>query len=154
MGRKKYFFLIISMFMLLVYLHYVLQKPLSITYHTSLINNYTFENHSTKYIYLWNGMFDRRWYLQKDYVGPEDFSNFNCSETACVVTVNQSVLPSMYMFDAILFHGAKKWSSKDNIPADRNVNQLYIVGIQESPTYTSHNLRLDADFYNWTLSYR
>lgn len=154
MSRKKSFFIGICMFSLLVYLYYLTKKPLSITYHKSIINNYNFDNHSIKYIYLWNGMFDRRWYLPKDYVEPNDFQNFHCPQISCVVTTNQSILPHIYMFDVILFHGAKKWSNNYLIPMERNIKQLYIVGIQESPTYTSHNLQLDADFYNWTLSYR
>lgn len=104
-----------------------------------------------KYIYMANTFFDRTWYLYRDYLGPEDFYNARCPQTACVATINVSVLPRITMYDVLLFHGASR--ERITFPAERNRNQLYVIGIWESPTNTPNKLIVNG-FFNWTISYR
>lgn len=126
------------------------------TFFSMIVNDNISHIENIKYIYLWNDMFDdRTWYLNRDFIGPNDFEIFKCLQTDCVVTTKKvTLLPKISMYDAILFHSARKWLNSDVIPVERNPNQVYVAVIQESPTHTSHNLELNANFFNWTLTYR
>lgn len=149
--KKSILFLLIFMCLLIFYSFYSTKKYKSLS--PNNINFYD-RNKTIKYIYLLNDMFDRSWYLYNNFVKPIDFEKFKCSEINCVVTTNVSVLSSISLFDAVLFHGARKWSLKNTIPAERNSNQLYVVAILESPSNTEHDLKTNANFFNWTLTYR
>lgn len=170
--KKIVYFLIIFMCLVIVYSFYshkstIIYNFLSTNnsdYNNNIIlsfnndgdSNYFPQNNNNtiKYIYLWNAMFDRTWYLYKTLVKPIDFEKFKCSAVNCVVTTNVSILSDITLYDAILFHAARKWSLSDIIPSERNSNQLYVVSILESPSNTDHDLKGNADFFNLTLTYR
>ena len=58
------------------------------------------------------------------------------------------------MYDAIVFHTAEIWFPIDYTPKLRSPHQHYVFAMLESPANTKHDLSLDNEFFNWTMSYR
>ncbi|KAG5684835.1 hypothetical protein PVAND_014046 [Polypedilum vanderplanki] len=136
-----------------------------------LINNYVFEWSIARYklielkkeltsdrekffVLFWTKFFDiPYWNMGNETNGPEYLDEINCPVNNCVFTHNKELIDPIYYYDAIVFHGAQSWGFMD-LPAIRSTHQLYVFASQESPAETKHNLVLDDEFYNLTMSYR
>ncbi|XP_053949982.1 alpha-(1,3)-fucosyltransferase C [Anastrepha ludens] len=107
-------------------------------------------------ILLWNSFFeDKRWGLSEDSMGPNYFRDeFNCHEYRCDLTNNRDFLPTIEMFDAVLFHTAQPFPLLQPVPRRRSPHQQYVFALMEPPGETKHVLTDEAGFYNMTMSYR
>uniref|UniRef100_A0A1B0CEU6 Fucosyltransferase n=1 Tax=Lutzomyia longipalpis TaxID=7200 RepID=A0A1B0CEU6_LUTLO len=68
----------------------------------------------------------------------------------CVITTNEKLLPSIEMYDAVVFSS----ESQINFPEKRSPDQLYVFTSRESPLYTKNNYQKDLMQYNLTMTYR
>ncbi|XP_001848007.2 alpha-(1,3)-fucosyltransferase C isoform X1 [Culex quinquefasciatus] len=111
----------------------------------------------TKTILLYTNFFDvKNWKLSAETVGPDYFRSLNCPVTDCVLTNNRHHLDSMTDYDALVFHIAEPWAYSlfEKVPALRTPSQIYVAANMESPAHTKHLLEGDANFFNWTMTYR
>ncbi|CAO1397377.1 unnamed protein product [Diamesa serratosioi] len=113
-----------------------------------------FTSEKVKYIALWTPFFDvKNWGLGNETVGKEWLKSIKCPRTDCVFTNNKDLLDHPHAYDAIVFHGAENWKMLE-LPKTRRTSQYYIMASMESPGEIKHNLKLDHDFYNLTMTYR
>ncbi|KAL1402854.1 hypothetical protein pipiens_005897 [Culex pipiens pipiens] len=111
----------------------------------------------TKTILLYTNFFDvKNWKLSAETVGPDYFRSLNCPVTDCVLTNNRHHLDSMADYDALVFHIAEPWAYSlfEKVPTLRTPSQIYVAANMESPAHTKHLLEGDANFFNWTMTYR
>lgn len=103
----------------------------------------------TSTILFWTNFFDdSKWTLANDTI------HIQCPVANCIFTNQRDYLNSIDMYDAIVFHTARRFAMFNGIPTARSAQQLYVFAALESPPHTEHNFRNEADFYNLTLSYR
>lgn len=82
------------------------------------------------------------------------FQEVNCPISNCLLTMNESVVPSISDFDAVLIYTMYLRSPKTQLPPPntRTEKQLYIGVNRESPSRNRrHNFNLEL---NLTMSYR
>uniref|UniRef100_A0A182W662 Fucosyltransferase n=1 Tax=Anopheles minimus TaxID=112268 RepID=A0A182W662_9DIPT len=107
----------------------------------------------TRYILLYTSFFkEKHWGLQAETLGPDYFAQKHCPVKDCVLTSYHQLLPSLTEYDALVFHVASRWDGP--LPAVRSPHQVYVAALMESPAHTKHMLRLDGDYFNWTMTYR
>ncbi|ETN66371.1 alpha-(1,3)-fucosyltransferase C [Anopheles darlingi] len=105
-----------------------------------------------RYILLYTSFFEEaHWGLPSATVGPDYFKAKRCSATNCVLTSDHGLVKPITEYDALVYHVASPWNHP---PSIREARQIYIAAIQESPAHTKHRLSLDANFFNWTMTYR
>lgn len=110
--------------------------------------------HDVKIVLFWTKFFDaERWGMAKETFSENDLEELGCPISNCILTHNKDYLDFHNHYDAIIFHSAENWFVSD-IPAVRSPHQLYIMSSLESPGEIKHNMKLDLDFYNLTMSYR
>jgi len=89
--------------------------------------------------------------------GPTKFSGAGCEESRCFLTSNRSLLGSVSMFDAIMFH-QRSFSWKDApLAEERRPGQRYVHWMFESPAHLNFDivpLNQLNNYFNWTMSYR
>ncbi|XP_068158833.1 alpha-(1,3)-fucosyltransferase C [Drosophila tropicalis] len=110
----------------------------------------------TRSILLWSEFFgDPRWSLPGDTLGPPDFRDeLKCPVYQCELTNNHDFLPSLDMYDAIVFHVAEPFPFLESLPSKRRAQQTYVFASMESPGETKHQLSNEQNFYNLTMTYR
>jgi alpha-1,3-fucosyltransferase len=84
---------------------------------------------------------------------PQYFEEIGCEVTTCVVTTHRDLLESITHYDAMLFHTAVPSKELDEIPRKRNMQQVYVMSVLESPVHTKHDLKGDHEFFNLTMTY-
>ncbi|CAG9810440.1 unnamed protein product [Chironomus riparius] len=103
-------------------------------------------NESIKYILFWN----KCWYLPYwnmpgPILGEEYLKSVDCPVTNCIFSHDRDFLPLPTDYDALIFHmGLTDRTDIDDLPKYRRDDQLYIIA----------NKEMEADFFNWTLTYR
>lgn len=114
------------------------------------------QSNSIKNILFWTKFHDDQlWGMSEETYDESYLENLGCSVSNCVFTHNKNYLKSSHLYDAIIFHSAENWWYKnDDIPSIRSPHQLYIMSSLESPGEIKHNLKLDREFYNLTMTYR
>ncbi|XP_067641988.1 alpha-(1,3)-fucosyltransferase C [Eurosta solidaginis] len=107
-------------------------------------------------ILFWTSFFaDKRWSLDEDTVGLDYFRDvLHCPEYHCELTNNRDFLPTVEMFDAVLFHTAEPFPLIQSVPSKRSAHQQYLFALMEPPGETKHVLSDEEGFYNLTMSYR
>ena len=81
----------------------------------------------------------------------------HCPVSDCIITNNQSALPSVSQFDAVIFHLSDLERLKtEDLPdqKERNPNQRYVMFFLESPQHWQVNVTRFNNFFNWTMTYR
>lgn len=107
-----------------------------------------------KVILFWTKFFNNpTWYMGKETFNEADLESLGCPISNCVFTHKKDYLDFPNHYDAIIFHSAENWF-QSNIPSMRSSHQLYIMSSLESPGEVKHNMKLDSEFYNLTMSYR
>ncbi|XP_037931601.1 alpha-(1,3)-fucosyltransferase C [Teleopsis dalmanni] len=111
---------------------------------------------STRTILFWNSFFgNKRWSLPEDTLGPAYFRDeLLCPVYKCEITNVKDFLPSVDMYDAIVFHTAEPFYWIESVPAKRADNQFYVFALMEPPGETKHVLNDENYFYNLTMTYR
>ena len=87
--------------------------------------------------------------------GPTLFEH--CPVSNCFITNNHQELPSVSLFDAIIFHMAdleRLRSQELPNPQDRYANQRYVMFFTESPQHWTADFARFNNFFNWTMTYR
>ncbi|XP_050085579.1 LOW QUALITY PROTEIN: alpha-(1,3)-fucosyltransferase C [Anopheles aquasalis] len=106
-----------------------------------------------RYILLYTSFFEEvRWGLPSATLGPDYFKAKRCPVINCVLTSDHGLVKPITEYDALVYHVASPWNVDP--PSIREARQIYIAAIQESPAHTKHLLRLDTDYFNWTMTYR
>lgn len=85
--------------------------------------------------------------------GYEYLKRINCPVSNCIFTHDKNYLSEPYLYDAIVFHAAQPWIAMD-LPKTRSPHQSYVAVMLEAPPNIKHNLILDHNFYNLTMTYR
>lgn len=107
-----------------------------------------------KIVLFWTKFFgEPKWGMHKDTYHEDDLEELGCPISNCILTFNKDYLDFHNYYDAIVFHSAENWFMSD-IPSVRSPHQLYVMSSLESPGEIKHNLKLDREFYNLTMSYR
>ncbi|XP_053678070.1 alpha-(1,3)-fucosyltransferase C [Anopheles nili] len=105
------------------------------------------------YVLLYTSFFEQsQWGLMAETLGPDYFRMKYCPETKCVLTSYHNLLPSVADYDALVFHVASSWDRP--LPDVRRPQQVYVAAVMESPAHTKHKLELEANYFNWTMTYR
>ncbi|XP_070506558.1 alpha-(1,3)-fucosyltransferase C-like [Chironomus tepperi] len=142
---------------------------LSIAYH--VVNNYVFvlsttryrliensnfvtnKNSSKIYVLFWTKMFGAETWYMPSVTNDEDYlKSIDCPVTNCILTHDKNLLEAPHLYDALIFHSAEPWLSP--LPETRSPHQYYIMTTLEAPPELKHNLRLDANYFNLTMTYR
>lgn len=132
-------------------------------------------NDGKKYILFWTNFFTIKfWGMERETLNESYFESINCPVTNCIFTHNKNLRYAPHMYDAMVFHGAESWSLI-GLPSTRSANQVYIMASMEyessssqtrsderllnfvifrSPGEIKHNMALDHDFFNLTMTYR
>lgn len=109
---------------------------------------------NVKVVLFWTKFFgDRTWGMKKETYDEADLEALGCPISNCIFTHNKDYLDSHHYYDALVFHSAENWFLSDK-PSVRSPHQLYIMSSVECPGMVRHNLKLDREFYNLTMSYR
>lgn len=84
------------------------------------------------------------------------FEDLKCPETKCIVTSNRTYLPGgVSSFDSLLFFAHNKWDLKEfPPPQSRRPEQIYVVGMLETPPHTWRTFEKDWGYFNWSMSFR
>ncbi|XP_064555573.1 alpha-(1,3)-fucosyltransferase C [Drosophila montana] len=111
---------------------------------------------ATRSILLWSSFFgDRRWKLPFDALGPQQFRDeLKCPVYQCELSNRHDFLPSLELYDAIVFHVAQPFPLLKPLPARRSPHQAYVFALMEPPGETKHQLSDELNFYNLTMTYR
>lgn len=80
------------------------------------------------------------------------FESKRCPETNCLITSEKSLLKTIDMFDALLFHVIE--SKGFELPQNRSPHQIYIAADLESPSIFQYRLEKYNNLFNWTMNYR
>lgn len=143
----------------LVGVYQLTQSPLLNQY--GILRNYVEENKpasrpATRSILLWSSFFeDPRWKLPDDKLGPDQFrEDLRCPVYQCELSNQHDFLPSLDMYDAIVFHVAQPFPLLTPLPSVRRPEQTYVFALMEPPGETKHRLSDEQNFYNLTMSYR
>ncbi|KAH8419770.1 hypothetical protein KR009_002291 [Drosophila setifemur] len=139
-------------------LHRVVQSPLLNQYEIlqDHLDSKPKDVQSTRTILLWNEFFgDPRWKLSWDTLGPQELrEELRCPVYKCELSNKHDYLPSVDMYDAIVFHAAEMYPLLKPFPTRRSPHQMYVFSLMESPGETKHRLDDELDFYNLTMTYR
>ncbi|KAH8329920.1 hypothetical protein KR067_007643, partial [Drosophila pandora] len=110
----------------------------------------------TRTILIWNKFFgDPRWKLSWDTLGPQELRDeLQCPVYTCELSNKHDYLPSLDMYDAIVFHAAEMYSIFEPVPSPRSPHQAYVFALMEPPGETKHRLDDEIGFYNLTMTYR
>ena len=89
--------------------------------------------------------------------GPTKFADAGCEESRCILTSNRSLLGSVSMFDAIMFHQRSfSWKGAP-LARERRPSQRYVHWMFESPAHLHYDivpLNQLSNYFNWSMSYR
>lgn len=110
----------------------------------------------TRSILLWSPFFDNaRWSLPADTLGPTQFrDDLKCPVYQCELSNQHDYLPSLDMYDAIVFHTATPFPVLLPLPSRRSPHQSYVFALLEPPGETKHLLSDEQYFYNLTMTTR
>ncbi|EDW00427.1 GH12859 [Drosophila grimshawi] len=111
---------------------------------------------ATRSILIWSSFFgDERWKLPFDTLGPQQFrDDLHCPVYQCELSNRHDYLPSLELYDAIVFHMAEPFPLTAAFPLHRSPHQTYVFALLEPPGETKHRLSDEQNFYNLTMSYR
>ncbi|TDG40097.1 hypothetical protein AWZ03_013481 [Drosophila navojoa] len=111
---------------------------------------------ATRTILLWSSFFgNRRWNLPYDTLGPQQFrEDLGCPVYQCELSNRHEFLPSLELYDAIVYHVAQPFPLLLPLPARRSPHQAYVFALMEPPGETKHQLSDERHFYNLTMTYR
>lgn len=111
---------------------------------------------ATRSILLWSSFFDdARWKLPFDKLAPEQFRDvLQCPVYQCELSNQHDFLPSLDMYDAIVFHAAEPFPVLKPLPKHRRPEQSYVFALLEPPGETKHRLSDEQNFYNLSMTYR
>lgn len=168
--KLKFFIIFLILFLIILYISYkIITSPQLNSYNIlrSYIHNYDNDENNLQFrnrqktILLWTDFFgDLTWdineiNIKNNYTVNETyFQKHNCLYKNCIITGNRNLLPSIDLYDALLFHTAEPFLLHEFLPSKRNIKQLYIFAILESPAHTKHDLNDEINIYNLTMTYR
>lgn len=85
----------------------------------------------TRTVVFWTKFFGTKfWGMHNETYKEEDLKAIGCSTTNCEFTFNKAHLKNPSDYDAIVFHGAEKWTA-DNLKGTRSPHQVYVMMSKE-----------------------